>query len=187
MESRTQGSRPGPRTQKNPRPRTALPRTDPLEAKTEMLEAKAKDQGHSRKCSPMNVLKCVYFAFVHSHLQYGLLIWSATYKTHLSKLQRMQNKAVKIASGSGWSEKAEPYYLNLHVLKLHKLKQFQICKFMYQFTHKQLPTKFDDYFQEISLVSIRETRNSNKFKQYYMPRYKTSRLQNSIKFSGVKA
>ena len=35
VESRTQGSR--------PRPRTAFPRTDPLEA---------KDQGHKRKCSP---------------------------------------------------------------------------------------------------------------------------------------
>ena len=35
VESRTQGSRPSPRTQKNPRPRprTALPRTDPLEVK----------------------------------------------------------------------------------------------------------------------------------------------------------
>ena len=35
MESRTQGSRPGPRprTQKNPRPRTAFPRTDIFEAK----------------------------------------------------------------------------------------------------------------------------------------------------------
>ena len=34
-ESRTQDSRPKPRTQKNPRPRprTAFPRTDPLEAK----------------------------------------------------------------------------------------------------------------------------------------------------------
>ena len=38
VESRTQGSRPRPRTQKNPRPRI-----DPLEA---------KDQGHRRKCSP---------------------------------------------------------------------------------------------------------------------------------------
>ena len=38
MESRTQG--PGPRIQKNPRPRTAHPRTDPLEA---------KDQGHNAK------------------------------------------------------------------------------------------------------------------------------------------
>ena len=40
VESRTQGSR--PRTQKNPRPSTALPRPNPLEA---------KDQEHKRKCS----------------------------------------------------------------------------------------------------------------------------------------
>ena len=42
METRTQGSRPRPRTQKISRPR---PRTD-------LLETKAKDQGHRRKCSP---------------------------------------------------------------------------------------------------------------------------------------
>ena len=41
---RTQGSRPRPRTQNKSeaKPRTALPRTDPLEA---------KDQGHKHKCS----------------------------------------------------------------------------------------------------------------------------------------
>ena len=43
VESRTQGSRPRPRTQKNPRrrPRTALPRTDPHEAK----DRNARGQG----------------------------------------------------------------------------------------------------------------------------------------------
>ena len=41
MESRTQGSRPRPRTQKNPRPRTAFPRTDTLEAK----DRNARGQG----------------------------------------------------------------------------------------------------------------------------------------------
>ena len=54
VESRTQGSRPRPKTQKNPRPRprTAFPRTD-------TLEAKAKDQGHKRKCSPKTKKKVV--------------------------------------------------------------------------------------------------------------------------------
>ena len=43
VESRTQGSMPRPRTQKNPRPRprTAFPRTDPLEAK----DRNARGQG----------------------------------------------------------------------------------------------------------------------------------------------
>ena len=52
VESRTQGSRPRPRTQKNlrPRPRTAFPRTDTLEAKDR--NARGQSQGHKRKCSP---------------------------------------------------------------------------------------------------------------------------------------
>ena len=41
VESRTQSLRPRPRTQKNPRTRTALPRTDPLEAK----DRNARGQG----------------------------------------------------------------------------------------------------------------------------------------------
>ena len=48
VESRTQGSRPTPRTQKNPRPRTAFPRRDTLETK----DRNARGQGHKRKCSP---------------------------------------------------------------------------------------------------------------------------------------
>ena len=39
-------------TKKNPRPRTALPRTNLSKPRTGMLEAKTKDQGHKRKCSP---------------------------------------------------------------------------------------------------------------------------------------
>ena len=50
VESRTQGSRPRQRTQKNPRPRTALQTLS--RPRTGMLEAKAKDQEHSCKCSP---------------------------------------------------------------------------------------------------------------------------------------
>ena len=45
VESRTQGSRPRPGTQKNPRPRTHLPRTDPLEAKDRIV--RGQSQGHS--------------------------------------------------------------------------------------------------------------------------------------------
>ena len=51
-ESRTQGSRPRPRTQKNPRPRTAFSRTDTLEAKDRNARGQGKDQGHECKCSP---------------------------------------------------------------------------------------------------------------------------------------
>ena len=53
MESRTQGSRPRPRTQKKIQGQGQPFRGQTLSRpRTEMLEAKAKDQGHKRKCSP---------------------------------------------------------------------------------------------------------------------------------------
>ena len=51
VESRTQSSR--PRTQKNPRPRTAFPRTDPLEAKNTAASVlqKIEIKGHQKSFS----------------------------------------------------------------------------------------------------------------------------------------
>ena len=45
MESRIQGSRPKAKDTKNPRPRTAIPRTDPLEAK----DRNARGQGQGSR------------------------------------------------------------------------------------------------------------------------------------------
>ena len=44
VKSRTQGFRPRPRTQKNPRPRTAFPRTDTLEAKDRNARGRGKER-----------------------------------------------------------------------------------------------------------------------------------------------
>ena len=42
VESRKQGSKPRPTTQKNPRPRTDFPRTDPLEAKDRNAQTRSQ-------------------------------------------------------------------------------------------------------------------------------------------------
>ena len=55
MESRTRGSRLW--TQKNLRPRTALPRTDPLEAKDRNAQAKAKAQDQDTGASVLQKKK----------------------------------------------------------------------------------------------------------------------------------
>jgi len=44
---------------------------------------------------PPSTLKQIYFAMVHSHLSYGVIIWGSTYKSYFSQLISLQNKAVK--------------------------------------------------------------------------------------------
>ena len=42
-----------------------------------------------------NALLMLYYALVHPHLTYGILIWSSTYKSYLNTLQLSQNKAMR--------------------------------------------------------------------------------------------
>ena len=64
VESRTQGSRPRPRTQKKIQGQGQPFRGQTLSRpRTGMLEAKAKDQGHKRKCSPKKKKKGLHKNF----------------------------------------------------------------------------------------------------------------------------
>ena len=43
---------------------------------------------------PSSTLLQLYYALVHPHLLYGLLLWGCTFRSYLFKLQSFQNKAV---------------------------------------------------------------------------------------------
>ena len=45
---------------------------------------------------PHQVLKQVYFAFVHSHLLYAIEIYANTHKCYLDKLIKLNNKLLRI-------------------------------------------------------------------------------------------
>ena len=67
LKARGQGQ--GQGHKKNPRPRTAFRGQNLSRPRTGMLEAKAKDQGHRRKCSPKtkkNVFKNFFQAISNS-------------------------------------------------------------------------------------------------------------------------
>ena len=68
VESRTQGSRPRPRTQKNPRPRTAFPRTDTLEAK----DRNARGQGPRTQAQALSKKRSSQKFFKRSQKKKGL-------------------------------------------------------------------------------------------------------------------
>ena len=45
------------------------------------------------------ILLNLYYALFHFHIQYGLLAWSASYKSYYNKISILQNKAIKIVGG----------------------------------------------------------------------------------------
>ena len=100
---------------------------------------------------PTYVLHKLYYAFI-THLNFGLLIWSATPKSNLTKLVRIQNKAIRLLAGADWKTHVPPLFSKLNILSLNKLPTHVIAKFMHKHYLGKLPKNFNDYFTLVSSV-----------------------------------
>ena len=67
-----------------------------------------------------------------SYLQYGNVVWAATYKNSLNKLYSLQKKCLKIITRTPRLESAKPLFKQLKVLSVFGILQKQIAIFMYQ-------------------------------------------------------
>ena len=134
---------------------------------------------------PLRILIRLYYAFFHSHLLYGLLVWSATCTSYLQPINILQNKALRIISNKQRWTNSTILYSGLKILKFQDLIKLEIAKFTFSYDNCQLPPIFVNYLLKISQIHSRSTRFSDK-NFLYLPRYSTNRLQKSIKFRGVK-
>ena len=97
VELRTQGSRPSPRTQKNPRPRprTAHPRTDPLAAKDKNVRGQGQGprtqaQAFSKKEKRSSKFFFMLSPIIEEHKK-GLRKFSERFMAFSTKFQRFKN------------------------------------------------------------------------------------------------
>ena len=137
-----------------------------------------------RQFVPLQILKQIYFAFIFSHLTYGIMVWRATYPSYLTPLKSLQNRAIKLLSGATQFQRAHLLYKDHNILtgNLNSLLSQETAQFMYKFIHKQLPVQFNNYFNSVLAINKRSLRASPKKNQLYIPRFRTNRLQRSIKY-----
>jgi hypothetical protein len=89
-------------------------------------------------------LKALYYALVHCHLIYGILIWSCTGFSNLKGLVKKQKDAIRIVTCSHYNSHTEPLFKKLNILPLHQLISYFKIQFMQQFKFKHLPSAFDN-------------------------------------------
>ena len=141
---------------------------------------KIKSSEPNLVCLNIRQLKKLYYAFIHSHRNFGLIIRSPTPKSNLLKLQSMQSKAIRILAGALWCEHAPPLYVKLNMLSLDKLISYALAKFMHKYYLKCLPRSFNNYLLIISSIHSCHTRNAAKSNQYFIPQFSTTLLQRSL-------
>ena len=73
-------------------------------------------------------------------------IWGNTYKTSLSKLQLLQNKAVRVITGSNPRTNTELLYNRSGLHDLNDINLYLVGLFMHKIHQGNLPDVFGEYF-----------------------------------------
>ena len=73
------------------------------------------------------------------NIQGGVHIWGSTYKSNLSKLQVLQNEAVRIITGSNPRRNTDATFKESELLNLKDINVYLVGKFMYIVCHEKGP------------------------------------------------
>ncbi len=135
---------------------------------------------------PKSTLCTLYSAIVHSHINYGLLIWGSGHS--ISRIYKLQKRSLRIINIKPYNYHTEPLFKCGNILKIEDQYTYNVLTFMYLLKNHGLPESFNnlDYFN--SRVDRRTTRHDGsakltRFRTVYtslLPFHKFPRIWNSI-------
>ena len=82
--------------------------------------------------------------------------------SYLNKMQRLQNKAIRVIAKAKFRDSVTPLYYKLTILKISELREFEIAKLMHQRSKGLLPNHLSFIFTDISSIHSRSTRSQSQ-------------------------
>jgi len=121
----------------------------------------------------------IYFAFVHSHLAYGIEIYGNTSTNHLNRLMILNNKLRCMLQ----IHHVIPLLSNFMQILTHSSWTYQILKFVHNcvYHRNKLPSIFSNCFIQNYMIHIYKTRSREHL---HLEHTHSCLGQRSIKFKG---
>ena len=110
---------------------------------------------------PKEELKSIYHAIFSSHAVYGCQIWGQGRGSHIEKISKLQDRALRIINFEDFHVNPNPLYKNNKILKIQDYIRLQNCLFVHDFLNNSLPACFDDHYFKLNHLYFNiQTRNS---------------------------
>ena len=115
----------------------------------------------SKNFLPKSALKTLYSSLIHSHINYGLLIWGSS--KSINQLFKAQKKSIRIINTKPYNFHTEPLFKSSNILKIEDQYSCNVSMFMHQHKYNQLPRSFDtlDYFKQKIQRDTRQSKLAN--------------------------
>lgn len=119
---------------------------------------------------PQNIKLLIYNSLFHSTLTYAFLVWGNTTAVNLTKLHRLQKKAIRIVSASPYDAHTGPIFDELGLLPVHKLYQTILISRYHAGIKRN-----DRYLQELAtLIPLNKTYTTRNKDTWKIPRTRTN-------------
>ena len=123
----------------------------------------------------------LYYAFIYLTSCIAITYGEILIKQTFSKLQVLQNKAVRILTGSSRRSHIENMYKCNGIMNLDFINICLVGKFIYKVYHKDVPTIFDDFFRHNDHFHDQCTRTAN---HSHVPFASTNLSKTGIRYQG---
>ena len=131
-----------------------------------------------RRCKNLlteKALKSLYYSLFHSHLIYGIQIYSCASPSNLNQIIIKQKKAVRCIKNSRYNAHSGILFKELKILPFESLCSYFKLKFMYEYKNHLLPRSF------VNLWNIRGSMNGNHLlrnnNEFTVPRFRLSLVE----------
>jgi hypothetical protein len=104
-------------------------------------------------------LKMVYNCFVQPLLIYGIQLWGATFEKGLTRIQKLQKKAIRLLTGAKRMDHSEPRLKSLGILKLNDLYKLHTACLVYDCLNGDAPAQLQGLFSYTAGGSRASTRS----------------------------
>ena len=96
----------------------------------------------------IDLKKKMYYAFFHSHLQYGISVWGPMLNMkQKNKIRVLQNKAIRLIMKLKYNASTKSHYQKLLIPTFEQLCKIELCKISYRFMNNLLSKSISSYFE----------------------------------------
>ena len=127
----------------------------------------------------------MYLSIVQPHFSYCCSVWGCCGATKLKTLQKLQNRAARIVTGSPLDTPTAPLLQRLGWPSIEKLINRENCTMVYKSLNKLAPENLGNIFSKLSDVHTRILRNTKC--NLAVPKMRTACGQKSFAFRGANA
>ena len=109
-------------------------------------------------------MKKLYYSLIHSHLNYGNVIWGNAQKKYLNQIIVLQKKAIRIVNNATYNAHTNPLFLQSNVLPLSGIHFLQVSEIMHQLNVEMLPQNLSNCFLQHTHTHPHNLRSNNAYR-----------------------